>query len=745
MEWLWPGGGRIRIEALDIAVILVYFVFIVGIGLWAGRKKRAHLDSDTYFRAGGTLTWAVIGMALFSTNISTIHMVGFAGEGYRTGLTFGNYEWMAPFLLIVLALFFAPFYLRSRIATLPDFLEKRYCGACRNWLAALSIVSAVFIHIGFTLYTGALVIKTLFGIPIMTSIVVAAVLTGVYTVVGGLLAVVVTGALQTAILLAGSMILTFVAMTKIGGWEGLKEHVEPAKLTILRPASDPAGLPWYSVFLGYPVIGLWYWCADQTIVQRVLGAKDANHARVGPLFAGFLKILPVFIFFLPGTVYLALVNRGDFPPLSKPDECFSMAIKDLLPPGVTGLMAAALLAALMSTVSGALNSIATLVSFDLYKQWRPEASDRKLVLVGRIATIVCMIVAIVWSKYVGQFASVYKGCVDLICYIAPPITAVFVFGVFWRRASDRAAVWTLAVGSLMGFGVFVLDWYDLFGWDMPAMLATFYLCCICSLLMVVLSLVRPHKHTEESVKLVWNNPLDALKEKGWPFLANYKFLSFALFVTMVACYVSLLKPEAVPAVDPGPAEPGLVCTVYDNYAVSTRDGAERRPIENFHQILFAQPKPVPVKSWIVKDLNGLKDFNRDRVYEYRGYIDIPADGQYQFNLNSAQKLEIRIGKVTLSLYDRTLQVGGEARGFSRTYIGQIHLKKGKHEFLLYYYPAQPWVPFELRNELGDPNERELARKAAWEKTACTFKLTYQNLKGGKAEPIPAALFCHETR
>ncbi|AQT70026.1 Na(+)/glucose symporter [Anaerohalosphaera lusitana] len=528
---------EVLISRADYIVIAVYFLFIVGIGLWAGRKRKYHVDSDSYFRAGGTLTWPMIGLALFSTNISTIHMVGFAGEGYRTGLAYGNFEWMAPFLLIVLALFFAPFYLNSKIATLPDFLERRYCGTCRNWLAGLSIVSAVFIHIGFTLYTGALVIKTLFGIPIMASIVGVAVLTGIYTVVGGLLAVVVTGALQTIILLAGSIILTIIAYVKIGGWDGLVQYVDPAKLTILRPGNGPANLPWYSVFLGYPVIGVWYWCADQTIVQRVLGAKDSNHARTGPLFAGFLKVLPVFIFFLPGTIYLALANRGDVMPLDKPDECFSMAIQNLLPAGVTGLMTAALLAALMSTVSGALNSIATLISYDLYKQWKPKTSDRQLVLVGQISTVVCMVVAIVWSKYIGQFESVYKGCVDLISYIAPPITTVFLFGVFWKRASNRAAIWTMASGFIFGLIVFIIDWNDYFDWSMPGLLAGFYLFCICSAIMFFLSIVWPHEHTEKSIKLVWENPMAALKDKGWPGLGNYKILAAALFFVMVFLYV----------------------------------------------------------------------------------------------------------------------------------------------------------------------------------------------------------------
>jgi SSS family solute:Na+ symporter len=736
--------GDIQIARLDVIVIAIYFVGIVGIGLWAGMKRKSHADSDSYFRAGGTLTWPMIGMALFSTNISTIHMVGFAGEGYRTGLAYGNFEWMAPFLLIVLALFFAPFYLKSRIATLPDFLEKRYCGTCRNWLAGLSIVSAVFIHIGFTLYTGALVIKTLFGIPILVSIIAAAFLTGIYTVIGGLLAVVVTGALQTLILLTGSIVLTYIAYTKIGGWEGLSQFVEPAKLTILRPSSDPANLPWYSIFLGYPVIGLWYWCADQTIVQRVLGAKDNNHARTGPLFAGFLKVLPVFIFFMPGLIYLAMVNRGDFPPLGSPDECFSLAIQNLLPPGVTGLMAAALLAALMSTVSGALNSIATLVSYDLYKQWKPQTSDKKLIRVGQIATVACMLIAIVWSKYIGRFSSVYQGCVDLICYVAPPITTVFLFGVFWKRASNKAALWTMALGSLMGLAVFVIDWNDYFNWSMPGLLAGFYLFCACSVIMVLGSLMHPHQHTVESAKLVWENPLAALAEKGWPGLANYKFLSVALFVTMVVCYFSFLNPRPMPAVDVGTTRVGLTRTVYNNQVTVTNEEGmqESQVIRNLHPFLLASNEVTRGQSSVVEDLDNPSGLEPNRVYEYRGYFEATREGLYQFEVISSQKLDVRLNRVTLSLYDMTSGANKDTHLY-RTYIGQIHLKQGSHGFALYYYPSVPWKPFALKDALGNDNEEEMERKAAWEAQPLVFRIGHIVPEQSEVTPIPADVLSHK--
>jgi SSS family solute:Na+ symporter len=527
-----------KIESLDLIVIVFYLVAIVVIGSWAGLRRRRGTEGKNYFLAGGSLTWPLIGLALFSTNISTIHLVSQAQEGYINGLAYGNFEWMAAFTLIALSLFFAPFYLRSRVPTLPVFLEQRYSRASRDWLAVLSIVSAIFIHIGFTLYTGAVVLEGLFGIPIMTSIIVAAVLTGIYTIIGGLLAVVVTESIQTIILLIGAITITLVGFIKVGGWEGMASVVEPVKLTVLRSADDPSGLPWYSVFLGYPIIGLWYWCADQTIVQRVLGAKDENHARVGPLFAGFIKILPLFIFIMPGTICLALIKQGQLPVLEHSKDVYSFMITHLLPTGLTGVMAAALLAALMSTVSGALNSIATLFSYDLYKRRRPQTSDRKLVIIGRITTFVAMVLAILWSPLLGRFESIYQGVVALICYIAPPITVVFLWGVFWRRASSRGSIVTLISGSFLGLLVFILDWFkDSTGWNIPPMMATFYLFVICSVILVVVSIYRPHAHTELSEKLVWKNPAEALQTQGWKGLGNYKLLSALLFVIMVLLYM----------------------------------------------------------------------------------------------------------------------------------------------------------------------------------------------------------------
>jgi SSS family solute:Na+ symporter len=532
------GAARLSMSGLDVVLVAAYLVGIVGLGLWAWRRRRTRRASSAeYFLAGGSLRWPVIGLALFSTNISTVHLVSLAQEGYVNGLAYGNFEWMAAFLLIVLALFFAPFYIRSRVATLPDFLEKRYSRASRDWLAGLSIVSAIFIHIGFSLYTGAVVLRGLFGIDINTSIVVTALVTGLYTVVGGLLAVVWTESVQTIVLLVGAACVLGFGLARIGGIAGLVAAVEPVKLTVLRTAAETPSLPWYAVFLGYPVIGLWYWCADQTIVQRVLGARDERNARLGPLFTGFIKVLPVFLFVLPGLVAYGLVRRGLLPAPESSADVYSLLINRILPAGLKGLVAAALLAALMSTVSGALNSIATLFTLDIYKRWRPQASERRLTFVGRLVTVIGMAVAILWSPLISHFQSLFQGITAVICYIAPPITAVFLWGVLWRRASAAAARITLMAGSALGLVVFLLDWFkDRTGWTLPAMLATFYLFAVCSAILVVVSIRRPHVHTAESERLVWRGPADAVKGPWGPGLFDYRLVALALFLLMTGLY-----------------------------------------------------------------------------------------------------------------------------------------------------------------------------------------------------------------
>ncbi len=303
-----------QINIVDVVVIVLYLAGIVGAGVWIGLRKRRGSEAGSYFLAGNTLAWPSIGLALFATNISCLHLVSLAQAGYDTGLLAGNFEWMAAYTLIVLSLFFVPFYMRAKVSTLPDFLEKRYCTACRDWLAGLSMVTAIIFNIAFPLSTGWLVLYGVFGINKWICIVSLTLLTAIYTILGGLSAVVLTETIQAIVLLTGSIVITALAYSKAGGWHGMTHQLqgsgEMIRLSMLRSSTAEPDLPWYAVILGYPALSIWYWCADQTIVQRVLGAKDENHARIGPLFCGVIKILPVFVFILPGLLFLTMIEGG---------------------------------------------------------------------------------------------------------------------------------------------------------------------------------------------------------------------------------------------------------------------------------------------------------------------------------------------------------------------------------------------------------------------------------------------------
>ncbi len=540
----------------DIIISVLYIAAIVTVGLWTGlrKKKIAGGESNEYFLAGKSLKWPMIGLALFATNISCLHLVSLAQSGFDSGLLNGNFEWMAAFTLIILALFFVPFYLRSKVTTLPDFLEKRYNRACRDWLAFISVISAIIIHIAFSFLAGGIVLKTLFGVDMYVSVIVIAVLTGIYTIIGGLRAVVITESIQTIVLLAGAIIITVLCFNKTGGWSSITDSLQSSgnmdKLSMLRPAGDASGMPWYAVFLGYPVLGIWYWCADQTIVQRVFGAKDENHARTGALFCGFIKILPVFIFVLPGLMAFVLAQKGVFDissiqsidasgkTITDSKAIYTLMITQLVPTGLVGVLVAALLSGLMSQISGALNSIATLVSFDLYKRYKPDTSDKQLVKTGRISAGIALIASLALLPLLNRYESLFNGINDVIAHIAPPITTVFLLGVFWKKASARSAQYTLWLGSFIGAAVFAINkiFPDTVFGKTPFMMMAFYLCVICIVMQVIFSYMYPVVHTEESKQLYWKSPMEPLRSKGWSGLANYKFLSLLLLTIMAILY-----------------------------------------------------------------------------------------------------------------------------------------------------------------------------------------------------------------
>ncbi len=553
---------------LDWGIISLYLLAVVGLGVAAGflrRKGESGGEGGHYFLAGNTLTWPVIGLAMFAANISTVHLVSLAETAYKFGLVFGNFEWMAGFTLILLSLFFAPLYLRSKVATLPDFLERRFNRSCRDVLSAVSLFSAIVIHMGVALYTAAWVLRgilgmlpgaTIFGVDaLLVFIILLGLLTGVYTMLGGLLAVVWTESVQTVLLLVGAVVITVVGYLKIGGWNELAQtlasHSHPLSVTdskvtwgtgnflhMARSSSDPSGLAWYSILLGYPVLGIWYWCCDQTIVQRVLAARDEKHARLGPLFCAFLKIWPVFFFVLPGVICVALVQRQAFggeAPLTAADT-YTFLITHLLPTGLKGLVAAAMLAAAMQTCSAALNSTATLVAYDLFKRHQPEISDHQLVTIGKVTTVVGTILAIVASPLFGHYTTIFEGINKLISYVAPPITAVFLLGVFWERASGKAAFITLVGGMGLGFGAFYLDWNNIYRGDF--MLIAFGLLIACVVIMVAATFLFPEPLKAEARALIWNDWREPLRgNAGGRGLGNYRLATVAVLLVFAVLYV----------------------------------------------------------------------------------------------------------------------------------------------------------------------------------------------------------------
>jgi len=553
----------------DWAIIALYLLGVVGLGVAAGfvrRRSERGGEGGHYFLAGNTLTWPVIGLAMFAANISTVHLVSLAETGYKFGLVFGNFEWMAGFTLILLSLFFAPLYLRSRVATLPDFLERRFDRRSRDVLAVVSLFSAIVIHMGVALYTAAWVLRGILGLPpgatimgmdaLMVFIVGLGVLTGMYTMLGGLLAVVWTESVQTILLLVGAIVITVVGYTRIGGWAQLAQtlasyphplsEVAGSKVTwgtanflhMARSPGDPSGLAWYSILLGYPVLGIWYWCCDQTIVQRVLAARDEKNARLGPLFCAFLKIWPVFFFVLPGVICVALVQKGFFAgaaPQTAADT-YTFLITHMLPIGLKGLVAAAMLAAAMQTCSAALNSTATLVAYDLFKRHIPDLSEHSLVIIGKATTVLGTMLAIVASPIFGHYTTIFEGINKLISYVAPPITAVFLLGVFWRRASATSAFITLVAGIAMGLVAFVIDWYDIYRGDF--MLIAFILLVLCVGVMVITAFASPEQLKPEAEPLVWQQWHEPLRAKCGSGLSDYRVMSALVFLVFVTLYIT---------------------------------------------------------------------------------------------------------------------------------------------------------------------------------------------------------------
>ncbi len=450
-------------SAFDVSIIIVYFGIILWIAKWAsGGGKSESKSSVDYFLAGKDQGWLVIGASLFASNIGSEIILGVSGAGARANMPMANFEIIASLILILLGWVFVPFYLRTGVYTMPEFLEKRYSKACRKYLSVVSLLAYVITKISLIIFAGALVFETL-GVPFWTGAIVTVVATGFYTVLGGLRAVIYTDMVQAVILLLGTIAVTWFGLYQLGGWGEMINTIAAAAeqpenppveqfFNLWRPQSDTE-YPWTGMLFGAPILGIWYWCTDQYIVQRVLSAKDIRNARRGALFAGFLKLLPVFIFFIPGVIAYALLQKGLISfSMDNADQALPTLITSFLPTGIKGLAIAGLLAALMSSLSSAFNSSSTLLTIDFYQQHKPNASEKDLVRFGQIATIILVIISLGWIPFMRALmgGGIFHYLQSVQAYISPPIAAVFLFGLYFKWINARGAIVTLWAGFAIG-------------------------------------------------------------------------------------------------------------------------------------------------------------------------------------------------------------------------------------------------------------------------------------------------------
>ena len=531
------------LDSFDWIAISIYFLVLLGIALWVIRKKEN--NTEDYFLAGRNVGWFVVGASIFASNIGSEHVVGLAGAGAGDRLPMLIYEIQA-WIVLILGWVFLPFYARAGVFTMPEFLEKRFDARARWILSVFSIVAYVLTKISVTIYAGGVVVSALLGIDFWTGAIATVVLTGIYTVLGGMRAVVYTETLQAIILVIGAAALTFIGLDHVGGWESMKETVTPEYLNMWRSASDP-DFPWPSLLIASTITGIWYWCTDQYIVQRALTAKNIKEGRRGTIFGALLKLFPVFLFLIPGVIALTLKMRGELS-WDSPDEAFPVLMSNLLPSGLRGLVAAGLLAALMSSLASVFNSCSTLFTVDIYKKLRPNAPEKKLVRTGQIATIIVVIIGIIWIPIMANISGVlYEYLQSVQSYIAPPITAVFLLGIFHKRINSQGAFVTMVVGFIVGALRIVLELvkdsldpdglgYLLGDMNFLSFASWFFLFCI--ILIVVVSYATPAPSDGKLKNLTYATISDEERKKNKNSY-NWKDVAISVIIIAIVAYVMI--------------------------------------------------------------------------------------------------------------------------------------------------------------------------------------------------------------
>ncbi|MEO0898478.1 MAG: sodium:solute symporter [Bacteroidota bacterium] len=511
---------------IDLSVMAIYVFGVI----WWGLKNKSSESSDGYFLAGRSMTWPLIGIALFAANVSSSSLLSWSGDAYATGIAVFNYGWAAVFPLIFFLVFILPVYLKNTIHTMPEYLGKRFDDRSRYYLLCMNMIGYVFIDIAQTLYAGSLVVQLIFPqLEIWQVVWLLAFAVASYTIPGGLSSVIHTEVVQAVLLLVGSALVTLYALQEAGGWAEVVAQTPPEDLSLIRPMDDPS-VPWLGLVLGIPLLGFYYWCTNQSIVQRTLSAKNVNHGRKGALLAALLNFPILFVMVLPG-----VIGRLIYPEIAKPDMILPNMIFGLLPSGVKGLLVIGLLAAMASTISAVLNSASTLFTYDFVKKVYPQTSEKSMVRIGRISALVMIVIASFWAPYIGNFDSLLKYFQNILAYMCPPVVAIFLAGIFWKRANGNSSFAALLTGLAMAlFLVFYKD--QTFLADLHFLLIAPVVFTVSSLALIVVTLLQP-KENPSVTTWMWNKKqfeAESAELKPLKWYQNYRILSLLLIIFTIA-------------------------------------------------------------------------------------------------------------------------------------------------------------------------------------------------------------------
>jgi SSS family solute:Na+ symporter len=514
------------LSTVDTLIVVFYLIFVVWLGFYFGRK---HKDAEDYFLAGRSLTWPLIGFSLFASNMSSNSLVGLAGSGYKDGFSVYSYEWMAVFILIIFAVFFLPYYLKNKIFTIPEYLESRFSYPVRAYASAIAIILNVLVDIAATLYAGGLVINLIFpDVSLSLIIIGVAIVAGIYTISGGLSAVVYTDAVQAVILIMGSTLITVFAYMQVGGWGPVYEITDPSHFDVIKSADDEA-LPWPGLFTGVLLIGFYFWGTNQYITQRTLAAKSVRQGQWGSMFAGFLKLSILFIMIFPGAFARVL-----YPDMENMDLVYPTMLFDLLPTGVLGFVLAGLIAAMMSSLDSGLNSVSTLITMDFYTKLKPKASPEQLLKIGRVITAAIMVIAVIWAPRIGSFPKLWDYLQMTLSWFSPPIVALFVMGLFNKRMNNKGAIASISVGFLITAFLIINATLGEGGVIVPHFLYMagihFAICCT---VMFLVSMVTPAPLPEQ-VRAMTYTMSEFKKESrslaDLPWYKNYRYQALFLLI-----------------------------------------------------------------------------------------------------------------------------------------------------------------------------------------------------------------------